>query len=177
MILKMSIECTVVIPTYNEKENIAELIGRLEKLFEGVEYEIIVADDDSPDMTWSVVDDIGARNSHVSCLRRMDCERGLSASVVDAFDIAKGEFLAVIDGDMQHDESFLPTMFEAARSADLVVGTRFAPGSEIEGGWPWYRHLFSNCASFAAKLALGVSVTDPMSGFFVVRADVYRQVR
>ncbi|MCK5843551.1 MAG: glycosyltransferase, partial [Victivallales bacterium] len=100
-----------------------------------------------------------------------------SASVVDAFDIANGELLAVIDGDMQHDESFLPAMFEAAKSADLVLGTRFAPGGEIEGGWPWHRHLFSNCASFAARIALGVSVSDPMSGYFVVRADVYGKVR
>ena len=173
----MTIERTIVIPTYNEKENIAELIGRLEKLFKGFDYEIIVADDDSPDLTWSVVEELSKRNERISCLRRVDRVRGLSASVVDAFDIAKGDFLAVIDGDMQHDESFLPSMFAAAKSADLVLGTRFAPGGEIEGGWPWHRHLFSNCASFAARLALGVSVSDPMSGYFVVRADVYKKVR
>lgn len=173
----MSIEYSIVIPTYNEKENISELILRLEKLFEGSHYEIIVADDDSPDLTWSVVDEIFKRNDRVSCLRRVDRERGLSASVVDAFDIAKGEFLAVIDGDMQHDESFLPPMFETAKSADLVLGSRFAPGGEIEGGWPWHRLFFSKCASLAARLALGVSVSDPMSGYFVVRAEVYRKVR
>ncbi|MCK5843405.1 MAG: polyprenol monophosphomannose synthase [Victivallales bacterium] len=173
----MSLKRTIVIPTYNEKENIGELLTRLEALFESSDYQIIVSDDDSPDGTWSVVDDFAERNSRISCLRRMNCVKGLSSSVVDAFDIAEGELLAVIDGDLQHDESFLPIMFAAAESADIVLGSRFAPGGEIEGEWPWHRRVFSACASLAAKLALGVSVSDPMSGYFVVRTEVYRKVR
>ena len=173
----MSCERAVVIPTYNEKDNIGELLRRLEALLAESDYRIIVSDDDSPDGTWSVVEEFAARNPRISCLRRVGRERGLSASVVDAFEIADADAMAVIDGDMQHDESFLPEMFRVAETADLVLGSRFASGGEIEGDWPWYRRVFSACASMAARIALGVSVSDPMSGYFVVRSELYRKVR
>ncbi|HBC88222.1 MAG TPA: hypothetical protein DCZ94_14825 [Lentisphaeria bacterium] len=172
----MSILCSVVIPTYDEKENIAVLLDRLVNILSGREFEIIVADDNSPDMTWRVVEEYARKEPRVSCLRRMQ-NKGLSPSIVDAFDIARGEYLCVMDGDLQHDESSLPKMLDEAGKCDLVSGTRYALGGGIEGGWPLHRKIMSIAATAMARIFLGVETSDPMSGYFVVKASSYKRIR
>src|ERR671923_246420 len=105
--MKMS----VISPTYNESENIGQLISTLELALRGIDYEIIVTDDDSPDLTWMLVEEIGRRTAHVRAVRRTS-RRGLGPSVVDGFNLAGGEAIACIDADLQHDPSILPTMLE-----------------------------------------------------------------
>jgi dolichol-phosphate mannosyltransferase len=172
----MSILCSIVIPTYNEKANIIILIDRLVTIMNGKDFEIIVADDDSPDGTWRAVEEYSKKDIRVHCVRRMR-NKGLSPSIVAGFDVAKGDLLCVMDGDLQHDESFVLKMIELAKSCDLVVGSRYKDGGGIEGGWPLHRRLFSSTATLMAKVLLGVNVSDPMSGFFVVRASAYRKIR
>ena len=173
----MKYDYSVVIPTFNEKENIGELLNRLEKLLDGMNYQIIVADDDSPDGTWEVVEKTASHNQRVSCLRRVGLEKGLSPSIIDGFNSADGEVLAVLDGDLQHDESCLPSMFKLSEKCDIVLGTRYADGGCIEGGWPFSRKLASRMATLAARIILGVKVSDPMSGYFVVRRELYEKIR
>lgn len=172
----MSILCSIVIPTYNEKANIIILIDRLVSLLEGKDFEIIVADDDSPDRTWQAVEEYSKKERRVHCIRRMH-NKGLSPSIVDGFDIAKGDLLCVMDGDLQHDESFVLKMIDMAGACDLVVGSRYKEGGTIEGGWPFHRKVLSGMATLMAKVFLGVNVSDPMSGFFIVRAQAYRKIR
>jgi dolichol-phosphate mannosyltransferase len=171
------VKYSIAIPTYNESENIAELLELLAKVLKGRDYEIIVADDDSPDRTWEIVEEAAKRDSRVRSLRRVGVERGLSPSVVDAFDQAEGDILAVMDGDMQHDESYLPALLDAAEAADIVVGSRRAKGGGVEGGWPISRRLASASAATAAKILLGTTVSDPMSGYFAVKRSFYRDIR
>jgi len=173
----MKYKYSIVIPTYNEKENIGELISRIEKLLSDTNYQIIVADDDSPDMTWELVDELSKKNDRVFCLRREGKERGLSPSIVDGFNMAGGEIFAVIDGDLQHDESFLPKMLNLGEEYDIVLGTRHADGGGIEGGWPLSRRIVSKMAALASKIILGISVTDPMSGYFIVRKETYEKIK
>src|SRR5713226_7604072 len=102
---------SVISPTYNEAENVGLLIAELEKVLEGGDYEILISDDNSPDLTWVRVQEIGRRNPRVRALRRTS-NRGLGPSVVDGFSAATGEAVACIDADLQHDPAILPEMFK-----------------------------------------------------------------
>src|SRR5437660_147967 len=115
---------SIVSPTYNESENVRPLIAALEQALRGIDYEIIISDDNSPDLTWARAEDIGRRNGRVRTLRRTS-NRGLGPSVVDGFVLARGEAVACIDADLQHDPSILSNMLEVlARGAYRVVFTR-----------------------------------------------------
>ena len=173
----MKYRYSVVIPTYNERENIEELLSRLERVLAEMNYEIIVADDDSPDMTWKKVAEFAEKNSRISVIRREGKERGLSQSIVDGFNNAEGEIFAVMDGDLQHDESFLPKMLQQGEEYDLVLGTRHSDGGGIEAKWPFSRRVASRIATYTARIILGISVTDPMSGYFVVRKEIYEGIK
>ena len=173
----MKYRYSIIIPTYNEKENIGKLLSKLESVLADMDYEIIVADDDSPDMTWKEVAEFAEKNSRISLIRREGKERGLSQSIVDGFNNAEGEIFAVMDGDLQHDESFLPQMLQEGEEYDLVLGTRHSDGGRIEAEWPFLRRAASRTATFAAKIILGISVTDPMSGYFVVRKEIYDGIK
>src|SRR5690242_14066574 len=119
---------SVISPTYNESENVGLLISELEKILDGLDYEILISDDDSPDLTWSRVQEIGHFNPRVRALRRTS-NRGLGASVVDGFALATGDVVACIDADLQHDPALLPRMFkQLTNGSDLVVATRYMPG-------------------------------------------------
>ncbi len=170
---------SIVIPTFNERENIVTLAAMLAEVMKGIpgDYEIIVVDDNSPDRTWEVVEELGKADPRIKVIRRMK-DPGLSPSIVEGFDKASGRFLAAMDADLQHDETRLPAMFEAAREgADIVAGTRYAHGGSIEGGWPAHRRLMSWTATMMARVILGVSISDPMSGFFIVSSDAYKRIR
>lgn len=164
---------SVVTPTFNEAENVPVLIARLHDALSGVPHEIIVADDDSPDRTWAVAEEIAEKDPSVTVMRRFH-DPGLSASVLDGMSIARGDVLAVIDADLQHDETILPRMVEAIRSgeADVCVGSRSTVGGGY-GDWTASRRFVSWVATLIARLLLRVPVSDPMSGFFVVSRRAY----
>lgn len=167
---------TVVAPTYNESENVEPLVRALEVALEGIDYEILISDDDSPDLTWARVEEISRRDSRVRVLRRTS-NRGLGNAVMDGFLAATGEVVACIDADLQHDPAILPDMLAALRNgADLVAGSRYVAGGGT-ANWGWIRRLQSRLATKLAHRLLGVKLKDPMSGYFMMRREDFLRVR
>lgn len=166
---------SVITPTFNEAENLPILVARLHEALGGVAHEIVVADDDSPDRTWEVAEALAADDPTITVMRRFH-DPGLSASVLDAMTVARGETLAVIDADLQHDPSILPEMVRRVRDgeADVVVGSRSTVGGGY-GDWAASRRLVSWVATLIARVLLRVPVSDPMSGYFVVSRDAYER--
>ena len=169
-------EFSIVIPTFNESGNIAELIRRIGSTLEGVAWEAIVVDDDSSDGTAEIVKGIAQRDHRVRCIHRIG-RRGLSTACIEGFLSSSALYLAVIDGDLQHDEALLPAMLEKLRSGevDIVVGSRYVPGGGV-GGWDERRAQLSRLSTIVAKKTLRVTLSDPMSGFFALRRKVLHEV-
>jgi dolichol-phosphate mannosyltransferase len=167
---------SVIAPTYNEAENICPLIEALRTALQGIDYEIVISDDDSPDLTWAIAGEIAQADARIRVLRR-NKNRGLGAAVIDAFSCARGEVLACIDGDLQHDPGILPKMLaELEGGADLVVGSRYTAGGGVSS-WNWIRRLESQVATKMAQALLGVALCDPMSGYFMLRREDFLRVR
>lgn len=166
---------SIVTPTFNEAANVPELIRRLHGALGDVPHEIIVADDDSPDQTWQVAEEIAATDPSVRVLRRFH-DPGLSNAVLDGMAAARGDVLAVIDADLQHDPAILPEMFSRVASGtyDVVVGSRAIAGGGY-GDWSAQRRLVSWIATLIARLLLRVPVSDPMSGYFAVSREAYEK--
>lgn len=166
---------SIIVPTFNEKDNIKILISRIEEVFQGKNdnYEIIVVDDDSPDGTWHVVEELMVLKPHVRLYRRVD-QRGLSSAVIQGFSMAKGDYLAVMDADLQHDETILPEMLKRCQNADLVIASRKAENGGIED-WSKKRQFVSWVASKMAIWVLKVQVSDPMSGFFMLSRESFNR--
>jgi dolichol-phosphate mannosyltransferase len=167
---------SVVVPTYNEAENLPILIGRIEQALVDLDYEIIVVDDDSPDGTWAVAEELSAAQPRLSVIRRTDA-RGLSSAVMAGFAAARGRTLAVLDADLQHDERILPSMISAVvdDGLDIAVGSREAPGGSY-GDFGARRRTVSWVGAQLARVMLRTPVNDPMSGFFVLSRDRYEAV-
>jgi dolichol-phosphate mannosyltransferase len=167
---------SLVVPTYNEHDNIIPLLDAVRAAMAGRALEIWVIDDDSPDGTWRIAGEYARAHPEITVVRRRN-ERGLSGAVIEGFRQARGEILAVMDADLSHDPALLPSLVDAVlASADVSVGSRRVPGGGADR-WPWYRHLASHGATGLARWALGVPLADPMSGYFVVRRDVFESVR
>ncbi|MFN8051131.1 MAG: glycosyltransferase family 2 protein [Acidimicrobiales bacterium] len=166
---------SVITPTFNEAENVEPLLDALGAALSDVSHEIIVVDDDSPDRTWERAETYAATHPTVRVLRRFS-DHGLSSAVMAGMEAAGGRVLAVIDADMQHDETALPEMARliADGEADIVVGTRGADGGSY-GSWSPARRLVSWVAATIARIFLRVATTDPMSGFFAISRDAYRR--
>jgi dolichol-phosphate mannosyltransferase len=165
-------ELSIIVPTFNERENIAELIGRLEVCLEGRSWEVLFVDDDSPDGTADVVREHAAVDSRVRCVRRIG-RRGLSSACVEGMLATTAPYLAVIDADLQHDEQLLPQMLDTLKQSDvdIVVGSRYAPGGDVSG-WDTRRARMSRLAVRLSRLVVPAELTDPMSGFFMIRRSV-----
>ncbi len=165
---------SLAIPTLNEAENIATLVETLTRLFDpvlGDSYELIVVDDDSADRTWQVALELCTRFPKLRVIRRQG-ERGLGTAVVRAWQVARGEILAVMDADLQHPpEANLGLLSEMKRGADLAVASRHVEGGGLSD-WSVFRRVLSRGAQLIGLLVVpGVlaKVSDPMSGFFMVR--------
>lgn len=162
------IDVAVVIPTFNETANIRPLLDKLVIALAGYSWEAIFVDDNSPDGTSSLIREIGRHTARVRVIQRIG-RRGLSSAVVEGMLASSAPILAVIDADMQHDETILPKLIEAVATgkADLAVGTRYADGGGF-GAWDARRRYASQ---FATRIAQGIARTqlsDPMSGFFAI---------
>ena len=170
------LELSVIAPTYNEAGNLEALVAEVGSALRGVEYEILICDDDSPDGTWARAEEIGRRNPRVRVLRRTK-NRGLARAVVDGFTHARGQAVACIDADLQHDPAILPQMLNALRDgAQLVVGSRYVAGGGT-ANWNWRRRFTSWVASRMADFSLGVPLRDPMSGYFLLRRADFLPLR
>jgi dolichol-phosphate mannosyltransferase len=162
---------SVIVPTFNEAQNIAELASRLERALEGIAWEAIIVDDNSPDGTSAVAKAIAAKNPRLRCLRRLG-RRGLAGACLEGILSSSADYVAVIDGDLQHDEALLPRMLKRLTDgeADLVVGSRYTAGAAGEG-FDSSRGAISHTATRLARWLLGVRLSDPMSGFFMARRE------
>jgi dolichol-phosphate mannosyltransferase len=167
---------TIVSPTFNERENVDRLAEAAHAVLRESDYELLFVDDDSPDRTWERVEEIGRGNPRVRLLRRMG-RRSLSQAVIDGFSDTGSEFLACIDADLQHDPGILRSMLHAiSDGCDLVVGSRYVEGGEVKD-WVWSRRLQSRVATKLALLLLGIKLSDPMSGFFMMRRRDFLLIR
>ena len=168
-------ELAVVVPTYQEADNVQELVRRVATALEGIDWELIVVDDDSPDGTAERVRALARKDRRVRVLQRVG-RRGLASATIEGMLATSAPFLAVMDGDLQHDEALLPEMLQAAKAEDLdlVVGSRYAPGGEV-GAWSTRRQAMSRLATRLGRLLIRTDLQDPMSGFFLVRAEVIQE--
>jgi dolichol-phosphate mannosyltransferase len=162
---------SIVIPTYNERENLQALVERIFVACNGMDIEVVVSDDNSPDGTADLAEELGKRFP-VKVVRRLR-DRGLSKAVLDGFRNASGDILGVMDADLSHPPEKIPEMVKALEKADVVVGSRMLEGGGVED-WPLARKLISTGATLLARPLTGVS--DPMSGFFFIRRRVIEGV-
>ncbi len=169
-------EISLIVPTYNERSNIAPLLDSVRAAFGDIPWEMIIVDDDSPDHTFSEVARLAREEPRLRCLRRVG-RRGLSSAVIEGALVANGGVIAVMDADFQHDERILGPMFDTltGTGADLVVASRYIEGGGI-GDWDARRARMSDVATRMACLLVGNQTSDPMSGFFMVRRDVFASV-
>jgi dolichol-phosphate mannosyltransferase len=172
MITLPPIQLSIVVPTFNESQNVQELLHRLETTLGATGWEVIFVDDDSPDKTASVVRDIARVDSRVRCLQRID-RRGLSSAVIEGMLTSSADIIAVMDADLQHDETILPRMISEIEHgrADVVVATRYGAGGGT-GEWNESRKTMSRLATIASRLIIKHHVSDPMSGFFIIKRKV-----
>lgn len=169
-------ELTLVIPTFNESLNVPRMVEVLDAALQGIRWEVIFVDDDSPDGTANVVRRISQTDPRVRVLHRIG-RRGLSTACIEGALASSAEFVAVMDADLQHDETVLPQMLAAVRSgsADIAVGTRYAKGGSI-GEWNQSRAQMSALATWLSHKVTGVNLSDPMSGFFLLRREAFNGV-
>lgn len=166
---------SLVIPTYNEAQNIAILIPRLAKILAKIPHEIIIADHNSPDKTYDKALVLKERFPQVHAICRTH-HRGLSPAVIDGFQIARGRYLAVMDADLQHDERILPEMVKKLEAgADLVVASRKAEGGGVSD-WSAFRRFISWGASLLAHMLFPRLPSDPMSGYFALSATLFQRI-
>ncbi len=171
-----NVRFSLVIPTYNEARNIADIVFKLTQLL-GTEipgeYELLVIDDDSPDDTWKIAQNLMSEYPQLRVMRR-ETERGLSTAVIRGWQVAKGDVLGVIDADLQHPpETLLKLWREIQRGADLAVASRHLDNGGVSD-WSIIRRLLSRGAQLLGLVLLPEvigRVSDPMSGYFLVRRD------
>ncbi len=166
----------VIVPTFNERENIALLYEKVMTALGSTPFEFIVVDDNSPDGTAALAKEMAQRLPNMRCLHRLG-RRGLAAAVSEGAASAAAPYIAVIDADLQHDERILPAMLaRAIDGADIVVGTRYAGAGSASEGLSVMREQGSRLATQLSSLLTGKSLSDPMSGFFLMRRALFDKV-
>jgi dolichol-phosphate mannosyltransferase len=159
---------SVVVPTYNERDNIEPLVRRVFAVLDPTEAELVIVDDDSPDQTAAVAESLAAKWPVRVMLRRG--ERGLSGAVLHGMRAARGTIIVSMDADLSHPPEMVPALVEALGrpGVQMSIGSRFVPGGKVDLHWPLHRRLNS---LFGRLLARPLTrVRDMMSGFFAVRA-------
>jgi dolichol-phosphate mannosyltransferase len=168
-------ELSVVLPTFKERGNVAELVRRLDAALAGIAWEAIFVDDNSPDGTADAVKEIAGGDPRVRCIKRIG-RRGLAGACIEGMLSSAAPVVAVMDADLQHDETVLPKMLEKIRGgADLVAATRYVEGGSAES-FGEARGAISRLATRISHRLLGISLSDPMSGFFMMRRAAFDAV-
>jgi dolichol-phosphate mannosyltransferase len=169
-------ELTIVVPTFNEKANIPLLVERLAQLLTSCDWEVMFVDDNSPDGTAAAARAIGANDSRVRCIRRIG-RRGLAGACLEGMLASQARYVAVMDADLQHDEGLLVPMLEALRAgrADVAVASRYLYGGSA-AGLSKQRSRVSRGSNTLVRLLLGIDLTDPMSGHFMIRRDALEAI-
>ena len=174
--MNAALEIGVVIPTFNERANVATLVARLDVALAGRCWEAIFVDDDSPDGTADAAREIARTDPRVRVIQRIG-RRGLSSACIEGMCASSAPVVAVIDGDLQHDEALLPRMLDALidPTIDVAIGSRFVAGG-CTGEWDHDRVAKSALATRLSRRVLKADLSDPMSGFFAIRASVLRDL-
>ena len=168
---------SIIIPTYNERGNIGAIAASIEAAMPAGDWEIIFVDDDSSDGTSELARAIAEKDARIRCIRRVG-RRGLSSAVIEGILSSSAQYVAVMDGDRQHDEGLLAGMLELLRSghADMVIGSRYIDGGDAGGLGMKQRHTMSRIGTLAARRFLGVEIRDPMSGYFMMPRALFDRV-
>jgi len=171
-----TLELAVVLPTYNERANIRPMIARLEQALAGVGWEAIFVDDDSTDGTADALRELAAADRRIRVIQRIG-RRGLASAAIEGMCATAAPTVAVMDADQQHDPVLLPAMLAALRAGecDLAVASRFADGASTEAWNNPGRERASALANALARKMTGVALTDPMSGYFMLRTELLRR--
>ncbi|MGC1351937.1 MAG: glycosyltransferase family 2 protein [Xanthobacteraceae bacterium] len=169
-------ELTIVVPTFNERANIPLLVERLSHLLTSCDWEVIFVDDNSPDGTATSARTIGEQDSRVRCIRRIG-RRGLAGACLEGMLASQARYVAVMDADLQHDEGLLVPMLEALRTgrADVAVASRYLYGGSA-AGLSKQRSRVSRGSNAIVRLLLGIELTDPMSGHFMIRREAFEGI-
>lgn len=166
---------SLILPTFNEAKNLGTLLPRIDETLRNIPHEIIVVDDDSPDGTWRTAEELQRKFSGLVVLRRIG-RRGLSSAVIEGFSRARGSVLAAMDADGQHDIALLPQLYAAvSENAGIALGSRYISGGST-GEWNEKRRMLSRLGTVLARFLCRVSVSDPMSGFFAIDAQLFRKI-
>ncbi|HYA05388.1 MAG TPA: glycosyltransferase family 2 protein [Xanthobacteraceae bacterium] len=167
-------ELCVVVPTFNERANVAILVERLRRVLAACDWEVVFVDDNSPDGTAAAARAIGETDSRIRCIHRIG-RRGLAGACLEGMLGTQARYIAVMDGDLQHDETLLVAMLDRLRagSVDLVVASRYRRGGSADG-LSRGRALLSRGSNVLVKRILGIDLTDPMSGYFMIRRDAFQ---
>ena len=177
----MENQISIIVPTYNEAENICDIIKSIKNNLSEINAEIIVVDDDSPDGTGTIVEEyiqssIQNDRHSVSIIHRKN-RNGLSAAILNGVESSKGEVVVVMDSDFSHPPDIIPKMLDKIEETqcDVVIASRYIKGGGIQG-WPIKRKLISKAATEIAKKGLGVKANDPMSGFFAFKKNLIKDI-
>ncbi|MBV9969684.1 MAG: glycosyltransferase family 2 protein [Xanthobacteraceae bacterium] len=164
-------ELSVIVPAYNERDNVPLLVELLRRTLDGVAWEVIFVDDNSPDGTAAAVRAIGTTDDRVRCIRRIG-RRGLAGACIEGILSSQARYVAILDADMQHDETLLAPMLERLRKGDVdvVVGSRYIPGGSADS-FTSKRRFMSRLSHVAAHMITKVDLSDSGSGFFMIRRD------
>jgi dolichol-phosphate mannosyltransferase len=175
-VLRPAPELSIVVPTFNERPNIPLLVERLSQLLTACDWEVIFVDDNSPDGTAAAARAIGADDSRVRCIRRIG-RRGLAGACLEGMLASQARYVAVMDADLQHDEGLLVPMLEALRAgrADVAVASRYLLGGS-SAGLSKQRSRVSRGSNALVRLLLGIALTDPMSGHFMIRREAVEAI-
>jgi dolichol-phosphate mannosyltransferase len=166
-------ELAVVIPTLNERDNVPLIVERLNRVLAGVAWEAIFVDDDSPDGTADAVRDVARRQGNIRCVQRLG-RRGLSSACIEGMLASAAPYIAVMDGDLQHDEALLPQMLEKikAEHLDVVVASRHVGDGSL-GEMDQSRVAISDFATRLSRMVIKAELSDPMSGFFIIERGAF----
>ena len=172
----MRLELSIVAPTRNEVENLAPLFALVEESLPGVPWELVIVDDDSPDGTAARAREMAAQDDRIRCIQRLH-RRGLASACIEGFLSSSAPYLAVVDADVQHDIRKLAEMLRCLQTEaiDIVIGSRYMDGGGT-GNLTRSRVRASRLATRLAQWLVGKPVTDPMSGFFMVKREYFHSV-
>jgi len=174
---RMSLQLAIILPTLNERANLRPLVERMEKALGGIGWEAIFVDDDSADGTSDEARAIALEHPRIRVIQRIG-RRGLASAAIEGMMATAAPYVAVMDADHQHDPALLPGMLEAVSSgqADIAVASRFVEGASTEAWNQPGREKASGVANALARRLIGVELTDPMSGYFLLPAKTLREV-
>jgi len=169
-------ELSIIVPTFNERANIPILVERLSRLLASCDWEVIFVDDNSPDGTAAAARAIGDSDGRVRCIRRIG-RRGLAGACLEGMLASQARYVAVMDADLQHDEAVLLPMLDNLRAgrADLAVASRYLDSGNAMG-LSKQRSRVSRWSNLVVRRLLGIELTDPMSGHFMIRRDAFEEL-